>query len=435
MGYLDNFYNTPHAICSQFSGYGRRFLTVKSYLLFLLSILLLASMLFIGCTLEEPPVGIFSDTTISSHGGPLILVHYMPWYRGPSNKSQETNKNSYGGHWTRWGYYNPSQHDPNGRAYIHSKHYPLTGPYHSSNAALLEYQASLMIIAGIDGVIFDWYGAYEANDFGENQGYTTEMVSVLKRAELFYSICYEDNTLNMMDGMNPAPVTENSLDIGKYSFDWAQTNWFAYDEFYVRYEGRPVVLCFGPQHFKTKEQWDYVFYSVNPKPLFVDLDNHYSLSDSSFPWPPMWASGDGVLTQTRLTQYLDDFYKQKRNQLYKTASAFSAFEDDYATSYGLLAYDDGKVFDLTWKKAIAFNPHIIQIVTWNDYGEGTIIEPTIERGYNELEYIQDRIKEYNPDFPFSKLDFTFQILSLYPTWIILIADRNTVITMLLFRFT
>ena len=376
--------------------------------MFVFLLTLILSFLVITCNPVEIPEGEFTDTTVSSHGGPLILVHYMPWYRGPSTKAQESNLSSYGGHWTRWGAFNPTQ-TTNGKARIFAKQYPLTGPYHSSNTALLEYQVSLMKIAGIDGVIFDWYGAYDSNDFLENHGYTTAMVSVLRRAGLFHSAMYEDNTLNMMVNQNPAPVTDESLRIGKYSFDWAQTNWFAHDPLYVRYEGRPVVFCFGPQHFKTKTHWDYVFMNVKPEPFFIDLDNHYAASDSSFNWPPMWASVGGVLTQARLIQYLDQFYNQKRNKPYRAASVFPAFDDAYVTSYGYLAYDNGAVFDLTWKKAIDFNPQIIQIVTWNDYGEGTIIEPTIERGYKELEYVQDRVKEYNSDFPFTKEDLRWPL--------------------------
>jgi hypothetical protein len=74
-----------------------------------------------------------------------------------------------------------------------------------------------------------------------------------------------------------------------------------------------------------------------------------------------------------------------------------------------LDYDEGKVFNLTWEKAVDFNPAVIQIITWNDYGEGTIIEPTIERGYKELEYLQDRIREWDADFPFTKEDLRWPL--------------------------
>jgi hypothetical protein len=47
---------------------------------------------------------------------------------------------------------------------------------------------------------------------------------------------------------------------------------------------------------------------------------------------------------------------------------------------------------------------VIQIQTWNDYGEGTVIEPTLERGYESLEYAQDKRRQWEPDFPFNRSD-------------------------------
>jgi len=48
---------------------------------------------------------------------------------------------------------------------------------------------------------------------------------------------------------------------------------------------------------------------------------------------------------------------------------------------------------------------LIQLVTWNDYGEGTIIEPTHEDGFDALEAIQEaRRKELGGKFTFTAED-------------------------------
>ena len=47
----------------------------------------------------------------------------------------------------------------------------------------------------------------------------------------------------------------------------------------------------------------------------------------------------------------------------------------------------------------------IQLVTWNDYGEGTMFEPTHEQGYRSLEVVQEaRRKESGGKFPFAAED-------------------------------
>ena len=53
---------------------------------------------------------------------------------------------------------------------------------------------------------------------------------------------------------------------------------------------------------------------------------------------------------------------------------------------------------------------LIQIVTWNDYGEGTIIEPTIEFGYRYLEALQNyRKKHAGKTFPYNPEDLRLPI--------------------------
>jgi hypothetical protein len=334
---------------------------------------------------------------------PLILVHYMPWYRGPSNKSQENNKSVYGGHWTGWGGIDPTQVRPNGQAEIFARQYPLTGPYDQSTVYLLEYQAALFKLAGIDGVIFDWYGSRAVNDFGEIHGHTKAMVEVLKRAGLQFTICYEDNTINMeYSGRENVPA-EKALESGKEVFRWMGENWFA-DSAYVHLDGRPLVMCFGPQYF-SRDQWNGLFAETDPRPFFADLMARTNWADATYNWPAM--NGKKPV-YPNLVNDLNGFYKGQKDKPYLIASAWPAFDDVYEdigqNSYGDLAYAGGETFKLTFKAAMDSLPDIIQIATWNDYGEGTIVEPTVERGYRELEYLQDKRKERDSGFPYTKED-------------------------------
>ncbi|MDP7496600.1 MAG: glycoside hydrolase family 99-like domain-containing protein, partial [Roseibacillus sp.] len=53
--------------------------------------------------------------------------------------------------------------------------------------------------------------------------------------------------------------------------------------------------------------------------------------------------------------------------------------------------EGGRTFGRTLALAWQSSCELIQIVTWNDYGEGTAIEPTEEFGYRYLEKLQRRI--------------------------------------------
>ncbi|MFP6900201.1 MAG: hypothetical protein VCA36_04625, partial [Opitutales bacterium] len=49
--------------------------------------------------------------------------------------------------------------------------------------------------------------------------------------------------------------------------------------------------------------------------------------------------------------------------------------------------------------------------TWNDFGEGTMIEPTLSRGYQSLEIIQQKIgKRGNGEMPYGPDDLRLPVL-------------------------
>jgi hypothetical protein len=117
----------------------------------------------------------------------------------------------------------------------------------------------------------------------------------------------------------------------------------------------------------------------------------------------MWASKDGVLDAKGLDAYLDRFYGQDGP---KIGCAFPGFHDIYQQagvqpSHGYLDAGSGETFRHTLGRAVASGSPIIQVATWNDFGEGTSIEPTREYGYRYLEAVQDaRRRSHGEPFDF-----------------------------------
>jgi hypothetical protein len=326
---------------------------------------------------------------------PLVLAHYMPWFQ----------KNGY--HWSEGSpYFNPSRMLPDGRANIASHYYPLTGNYDSSDPAVLEYQLALMKIAGIDGVIFDWYGTAVGFDYRLIHEATQAMVEMIRKHGMKFVVCYEDQSVKHLVEAGVASQAQGP-DIAKDTFEWMAQHWFSNDE-YVKVDGRPLVMCFGPQHFSQKAEWDEIWADLPARPFFIDLDSRTSWADGSMNWSPMYMSTNGELAVLSLVRYLNNFYLRERNKPFVVGTAIPAFHDIYGeagkTSYGYLAYSGGETFKLTWAAAERARANVIQIQTWNDYGEGTVVEPTLERGYESLEYAQDKRRQWEPDFPFNHSD-------------------------------
>jgi len=331
---------------------------------------------------------------------PLVLAHYMPWFQ------------KYGFHWQQGGAaFNPEQILPDGRANIASHYYPLTGNYDSADPLVLEYQLALMKIAGIDGVIFDWYGITEGIDYRPIHRATMAMIEMIRKRGFKYAICYEDQSIKHLIDFGVISK-DQARSTAKETFEWMERNWFSNAE-YVKVDGRPLVLCFGPQYFFQKTEWDEIWAGLKNKPYFIDLDGRTNWADGTKNWSPMHLSIAGKLSITDLVKYLNNFYGKQEDKPFVVGTAVPAFHDIYAqsggTSYGYLDFSDGETFKLTWTAAEKARSNIIQIQTWNDYGEGTIVEPTIERGYVNLEFIQDKRAERDPDFPFGYGDLRIPI--------------------------
>ena len=329
---------------------------------------------------------------------PLVMVHYMPWFQSPPVSE------GYGFHWHQGGAkFDPFTVKENGQRNIASHYYPLTGPYDTRDVNVIEYQAALMKVSGIDGVIFDWYGIEDALDYKEIQESVLEIIKVLKKAGLKFSFCYEDQSIGKMIEAGVISKTE-ALEYGKKVFRYMEKNWF-HDESYLKFDGRPVLYTFGPQYFFYKEQWDEMFEECSSRPYFITLEGHSeNFADGSYNWFNM----NGKKSVMQVANQLNDFYERQNDKSFLTATVYSGFNDIYAragaNSYGHLDDYDGETFNFTLKAALKAYPDVIQIATWNDYGEGTVIEPTVEKGYRELEVLQSLQKKYDDEFSYSALD-------------------------------
>jgi hypothetical protein len=112
----------------------------------------------------------------------------------------------------------------------------------------------------------------------------------------------------------------------------------------------------------------------------------------------MWLSQQpgtgGVLSEGSLRNYLNDFERKGAGWPAYISSAFPRFHDIYQKAgvrsyWGYLGDKNGQTLRETLGHALTNNSVLVQVVTWNDFGEGTVIEPTKEYGFRDLSLIQD----------------------------------------------
>jgi len=332
-----------------------------------------------------------------------FFVHYMPWYEAKPHSP------SWGYHWTM-NHFNPDQKDKKGHRKVASHDYPLLEPYDSNDPAILECHVQWIKLAGIDGVIIDWYGIEDHFDYAMTHRNTQHLIKYIKKAGLKFIICYEDQTYpNTLKNnlITPDQAYPNGLKVMK----WMDQNWFS-DPSYFTIDSQPLLLVFGPQYFKENE-WESFFSKLKHPPLLFGLP-HLSKSSGtvgSFAWPP--AHGGKEVPVSEWTDFLTHLYEKTNKGEAIIPAVFPGYRDIYKEaklheSYGFIDSRKGVTLEETFDLALKCKSDIVQISTWNDYGEGTVVEPTTNRGYQYLSAIQKRLVPAD-EIKYRNLKLAFQI--------------------------
>jgi len=307
-----------------------------------------------------------------------IYMHYMSWFE--TNESSADKK--WGYHWTMANK-NPNNTDANGRREIASHYYPLIGPYHSGDKNVIENHLLLMKYAGVDGLLIDWYGTYDVNDYRMVKENTEQLIALLNKVGLEYAIVYEDRFLtNVVNAGKAISVTSAA----KTDLAYMEKNYFD-DANYIKINGKPLLLNFGPIVLQTPAEWTNVFNILTTKPAFLTLWDQSVEAGTNASGEYAWVYKDN--------SYLTNFYTNTKPKLgIAMGSAYPGFKDFYAQGGGgaaigwTIEHNNGTTLDETLFLAKNANLNYLQLITWNDFGEGTMFEPTTEFGYTYIEKVK-----------------------------------------------
>ena len=304
-----------------------------------------------------------------------IYVHYMPWFQSPEISGY------WGSHWTMANR-NPDRILSNGKREIASYYYPLIGPYDSSDPDYLEYALTCIKLAGIDGILIDYYGKWNFNDYTQLLDATNAVVNLCEKLGLNFGLVYEDRTIQSILDQG----FSNKIDLARGDLIYMNENYFNRDN-YFKLNEKPVLLNFGPITLKTNEEWLEVFSAIETPINFFPLAYHpqdHGLTtsvDGVYAWV-------GEVQNQDLSQYAQQFD-------FFGAGALFEFREFYpeggwqATNQPDLLNRNGALLVETLNNAKNTHSDFIQLITWNDWGEGTAIEPSQEYQYQQLEIIQE----------------------------------------------
>ena len=256
-----------------------------------------------------------------------IYSHYMPWFGNSSHLNIGLNEN-----------------DP----------------------AVVSKQVDDMVSRGLNGVVVDWYGPGNFND--------TSTVNVMAAAEQHpgfeFAICEDKGAIGSV-----SDPTQKLIDDLKYA-----SSKYENSPNYMRREGRPVVFFFGVESLAI--DWNRARANTSGNPLFIFENNFgYSFGDGAFSWTGLNSdpNNPGLFK-------LDTFYSAGiPSAKLIVGSGYKGFDDSIAP-WGQHRLNNQRCGQ-TWLESMAESSKYfsaahqldsLQIVTWNDYEEGSEVETGID---------------------------------------------------------
>ncbi len=333
------------------------------------TILLIAfTVLVFACKRDEPtsapsfPVTVYQPEHVARTNTLPTYIHYMPWF----------GSKDYSGNWHHWGDH-PENVGTDGQREIPAVYYPLIDLYDSKDPDYLEYSFLCMKLSGVDGIFIDYYSELTLYDYPFNFERTIAAMDMAEKVGLKYAVVYEDALL--VAAQNSGLGTQ--LQVLTQNVNYMKTNIFNRPN-YIKVNGKPLLMIFGPSSSLTGTQWRSV---IGTDISFVGVI--WKVPTAFKP------SLDGVMSWTgasaneagELDQCLADYNLC-------IAGAMPGFET-VATGDDNTPPRNGDNFREGLNYAKTKNPDFLQIPTWNDWAEGTTIEPSFEYGYSRLEIVQN----------------------------------------------
>ncbi|MBN2307478.1 MAG: hypothetical protein JXR94_00820 [Candidatus Hydrogenedentes bacterium] len=311
-----------------------------------------------------------------------VLAFYYTWYGSPERH----------GKWRHWADVQPGEHD-----IATSTHYPAKGAYDSHDPAIIDWHIDLARTHGITGFIATWWGQGTFDD--------RAFATVLERAAAkgFKASVYWEAAPGSGTAQIEQAVGDLLYILRRYGSHPA----------FLKVDGKPVIFVYGRVMGQV------------PARAWADIitETQAQYSGDFLLIADGYSEGNARLLDGVHTYNICGAVKGKTPEALRTASAeWFASAVSLARRHGKVScitiipgYDDtkirepglnaerqgGAVYRVLWEEAIAADPDWVIITSWNEWHEGSEIEPSWEDGDKYIKLTG----EYAPQFlstPFSE---------------------------------
>jgi hypothetical protein len=399
---------------------------------------LLATIILIAITLS--PVAFFGYTWYSTNvvlnytgtETKKVAAFYYQWYGNTTNYTQTAPYNvTDNPTWWHWDMPQRGWYPPTNACSVNT---PTWGWYDSADPALIEKHLREAEWAGIDALVSSYWGK---NGLEFKHFNTMMEVARVINSNVTLSLYYEI----FMDGMEQKKevdqITFLTEDLGfLYEFMTDPANkdrlWFEQD--------KPVVWIYVVRAVSA-DVWAKVLSNLDEKNqnLFIVADrphqNHAHIAQFQA------LHQYDVYAPIRDNNYFETFWRVKQNckehnQIF--VAGVAPGYDDTVVRDGNAPFDreNGEYYKARWNDAISLKPDWISITSWNEWHEGTEIEPSVEHGDLALVQTKQFIQEFKSGkfselSPYSNEGLYWRLWSVYIYYLIGLVGILAVVALLL----
>ncbi len=292
---------------------------------------------------------------------PKVLAFYYPWYGTPWVSGQ----------WVHW---NEGGHNPDvfigDRRDIGATDYPARDVYDSHDQTLIVSHLEEADAAGIDVLIGSWWGIGSFTDVA-----LKEVMDVIESEGALTRLCIYYETVPGLS--RDAAVADLTYILTEYGPR----------EAYFKVEGTPVIFVYGRAIGQlSASDWQWVLAQVRQR--------HEALfwADAFILLPSVPAGFDGVhfynpvvfiALGADMTVLYKNFVSMASSWgLYSAITVIPGYDDSHiGRPFPIVVGRNGgtRYADL-WEAAIAARPDYVLITSYNEWHEGSEIEPSLEYG-------------------------------------------------------
>ena len=320
--------------------------------------------------------------------GRRVMAFYYPWYGVPDGPGGA-------GRTVHWGTIDAANKDIS-----QSTHYPALGAYDSHDPAVIDRHCRWAVAAHIDTFIVSWWGHGSFSDRAMSR-----ILDGCRSHGLTACIYYE----TVPKPQTPRSAAEDIIKVlDKYGGHPA----------HLRVDGKPVVFVYGRAlqelgltgWLEAVERIKYGYgagafivgdqFSYGAARVFDGVHTYNtagSLAGKSMDEVAKWTGG----TYQSWVRLADEAGK------ISTITVIPGYDDTKIRKPGL-AVDrhDGELYRIQWQKAVEADPHWILVTSFNEWHEGSEIEPSAEFGSRYVDLTDELAALFKatprPDHPIAR---------------------------------